>query len=314
MTFLAHKIYESIPRMHSVSKLVATEVFALWSLLVIAPFTANAQEPLSVPIPIPEAKPTSPELTELVVVHQGEIPILISAPHGGTLPIEGVPPREGKGLKSGPSGFFTGRDGGTQELAEAVVVAIERKFGKRPYAVIAASHRKHLDPNRPPEIAYEDSDAKPVYDRYHHSMQTFTTRIVNDFRHGLLLDLHGQGTSRDTVFRGTSNGKTVHGLKGRFGEQAIVGENSFFGLLKQKGWKVDPDPFDDKEQSGFTGGYIVKTYGSHNAIGLDAYQLELGAEYRSKAARERIANQLADAAFDYWQRYLHGADQQSISR
>lgn len=145
-------------------------------------------------------------------------------------------------------------------------------------------------------------------------MQTFTTRIVNDFRHGLLIDLHGQGSKRDTVFRGTSNGTTVDGLKGRFGEQAIVGENSLFGLLKQKGWNVNPDPFSDKEQSGFTGGYIVKTYGSHNAIGLDAYQLELGAEYRSKAARERIANQLADAAFDYWQLYLNGADQEPVSR
>ena len=204
MPFLAHKSNESISRMHSAFKLVAKEAFAT-SLLVIAPFTVTAQDPLTVPVPSPEAKPTSPELTELVVVHQGEIPILISAPHGGTLPIDGVPPREGKGLKAGPSGFFTGRDGGTQELAEAVVVAIERKFGKRPYAVIAASHRKHLDPNRPPEIAYEDPEAKPVYDRYHHSMQTFTTRIVNDFRHGLLLDLHGQGSQEGDLQGGVAS-------------------------------------------------------------------------------------------------------------
>jgi hypothetical protein len=38
------------------------------------------------------------------------------------------------------------------------------------------------------------------------------------------------------------------------------------------------------------------------------------AEYRSKAARERIANQLADAAFDYWQLYLNGADQDAVFR
>ena len=74
MPFLANKFNESIPRMHSVLKLVAKEAFAVWSLLVIAPSTVTAQATLTVPVPIPEAKPTSPELTELVVVHQGETP------------------------------------------------------------------------------------------------------------------------------------------------------------------------------------------------------------------------------------------------
>jgi N-formylglutamate amidohydrolase len=244
------------------------------------------------------------QLEELVIVREGELPILISAPHGGTLSIEGVAPREGKGMETGPKGFFTGRDGGTQELAEAVVVAIESKFGKRPFAVISATHRKYLDPNRPPAIAYEDEDAKPVYNRYHDAMLRFATKIMNDKKHGLLIDIHGQGTSRETVYRGTSNGKTVQRLKERFGEQAHVGEQSLFGLLKKQGWTVYPDPFDEREKSGFTGGYIVQTYGSHNPIGIDAVQLELGAEYRTQGAREKIATQIANAVFEYSQLYL----------
>jgi hypothetical protein len=93
-------------------------------------------------------------------------------------------------------------------------------------------------------------------------------------------------------------------LKQRFGEQAHIGEQSLFGLLKKQGWKVYPDPFDEREKSGFTGGFIVQTYGSHNAIGIDAVQLELGAEYRTKGAREKIASQIAEAVFEYSQLYL----------
>lgn len=250
-----------------------------------------------------QSKSVEKKVEERVIVHEGELPILISAPHGGTLSIEGVQPREGKGMETGPKGFFTGRDGGTQELAEEVVVAIGKKFGKKPYAVISATHRRFLDPNRPPSIAYEDEDAKPVYDRYHQAMLRFATQIMNERKHGLLIDIHGQGTSRETVFRGTNNGKTVERLKQRFGEQAHVGEQSLFGLLKKQGWKVYPDPFDGREKAGFTGGYIVQTYGSHNAIGLDAVQLEFGAEYRTTGVRKKIAAQIADAVFEYSQLY-----------
>lgn len=244
------------------------------------------------------------DLEALVLTGEGSIPILISAPHGGTLGIPGVEPREGKGLKTGPSGFFVGRDGGTQELALAVVEAIEEEVGEKPYFVISATHRKYLDPNRPASIALEDNAMQPVYDRYHQTMVKFTTQIINNHQQGLLLDLHGQGSKRDTVFRGTSNGKTVSRLIREFGKSAHEGEQSFFGILQSAGWTVHPNPFDGKEQSGFTGGYIVQTYGSHQAIGIDAMQLEMGAIYRTKESRERIARELAKAIVQYSKLYL----------
>lgn len=244
------------------------------------------------------------DLESLVLTGEGSIPILISAPHGGTLGMPGVAPREGKGLKTGPSGFFIGRDGGTQELALAVVEAIEQEFGEKPYFVVSATHRKYLDPNRPASIAFEDSSMQPVYDRYHQAMERYTKQILNNHQQGLLLDLHGQGSKRDTVFRGTSNGKTVSRLIRDFGKTAHEGEQSFFGILKSTGWTVHPDPFDGKEQSGFTGGYIVQTYGSHQAIGIDAIQLEMGAIYRTKESRERIARELAKAIVQYSKLYL----------
>jgi N-formylglutamate amidohydrolase len=264
----------------------------------VKPTVASSAEPFNA------SSDKTDNLEELVLTGEGSIPILISAPHGGTLGLPGVAPREGKGLKTGASGFFVGRDGGTQELALAVAQAIEEEFGEKPYFVVSATHRKYLDPNRPASIALEDQAMQPVYDRYHQTMAKFTTQILNKHQQGLLLDLHGQGSKRDTVFRGTNNGKTVSRLIREFGKTAHEGEQSFFGILKSTGWTVHPDPFGGKEQSGFTGGYIVQTYGSHQAAGIDAMQLEMGAIYRTKESRERIARELAKAIAQYSNLYL----------
>jgi len=246
----------------------------------------------------------SSDIEVLVEVRRGDLPVILSAPHGGTLQIDGVAPREGTGMKTGPSGFFTGRDGGTTELASELADAIEQRMGKRPYLVLSKVHRKYLDPNRPPEIAYEDSDAAPVYQRYHGSLGTFCREILQRYRSGLLLDIHGQGSSKSTVYRGTNNGKTVTRLRERFGEESHSGEESFFGMLHGLGWKVYPYPADGKEQSGFTGGYIVQTHGSHRPEGVDAIQLEFGADYRDKANRKKIAGELAKAVEDYLKVYV----------
>jgi N-formylglutamate amidohydrolase len=246
----------------------------------------------------------SDRLEDLVLVEAGRLPVLISAPHGGTLKIRGVEPRLGEGLPKGASGFFAGRDGGTEELAKGVVAALERKTGKRPYSVISATHRKFLDPNRPAEIAYEDEDARPVYERYHDACRNFCRDILATHRAGILLDVHGQGSSAETVYRGTNQGKTVTRLRERFGEAAHSGDDSFFGLLKQRGWKVYPDPFNGREQAGFTGGYIVQTHGSHRPEGLDALQLEFGADYRKSANRARIAEELATVIVEYLDLYI----------
>lgn len=240
---------------------------------------------------------------ELVAIQRGELPILLSAPHGGTRPVPDTEPRQGRGIPKGPSGFFTGRDTYTEELALAVAAAIEKRMQRKPYFVIARFHRKYIDPNRPPEIAYEDPDARPVYDRYHQTLDEFCRCVQRAHGRGLLLDLHGQGSARDTVFRGTQNGKTVTLLRQRFGEEAHDGPQSLFGTLRSLGWTVHPDP-QGREQAGYTGGYIVQTYGSHRGHGIDAIQLEFGHDYRIPERRAQTAETLAQAVEQYFQRYL----------
>ena len=241
---------------------------------------------------------------EFVFTQVGELPIILSAPHGGTAAIPGVEKREVDGLPTGGSGYVLARDTGTEELAHDVSAAIQARFGKSPYMVVSKAHRKFLDPNRPKDIAYDDADAKPVYDYYHATLAAYSQQVTNRFHSGLLLDIHGQASKRDTVFRGTQNGSTVKHLRESFGEAAHAGSKSLFGLLHDRGWIVHPIPMDSKEQSGFTGGYIVGTYGSLRGTAIDAIQLEFGADYRDKSHRQETAKVLADAVADFATAYL----------
>lgn len=234
----------------------------------------------------------------------GELPIIVSAPHGGQLDVPNVDPRETEGKQQGGAGFVATRDVGTEELAGELAKAIHRQMHRKPWVIVARSHRKFVDMNRPAEIAYADPDAKPVYEAYHNSLKEACGAVQKKFQKGLLLDLHGQAAVADTVFRGTHDGKTVTLLRERFGDSAHTGGQSLFGQLKSLGWKVYPDPFEGKEEAAFRGGYIVQTYGSHQGFGIDAMQLEFGADYRSKGAREKTASTLATVVAEYAERYL----------
>ena len=248
--------------------------------------------------------------SEFVWLQSGELPIILSAPHGGNLNAPGVPPRTGEGLEKGAAGFFAGRDTGTEELAREVASAIEKRFGKRPFVVASRLHRKFLDPNRPAQIAFDNPAIQPVYSLYHESLSAYCREITNRFHAGVLIDIHGQSSRSDTVFRGTKNGLTVSRLRDKFGQAAHDGPDSLFGKLQSRGWTVfpklsgDPAAAVDKEQSGFSGGYIVQTHGSHKSQPIDAMQLEFGSEYRTVAQRAKTAATLADALADYAATYL----------
>lgn len=252
------------------------------------------------PAPRTDAKvPTSP----LVQTERGEFPVILSAPHGGTKDVPGVAARKGDGLQKGSSGYFVGRDGGTEELAQAVSAAIAKRTGKKPYLVVARFHRKFIDANRPPEIAYEDAKAKPTYDAYREALAEYCREVKRVHGRGLLLDLHGQGQMKDRVIRGTKDGKTVSLLTRRYGEKAHTGPESFFGLLAGTGCKVFPEKLTDKEFATLSGGHIVQTYGAEE-YGIDAIQLEFGGEFREKAHTADTADKVAVAVEKFAKLYL----------
>ncbi len=240
---------------------------------------------------------------DFISVQHGDLPIILSAPHGGLLPIPGVPVRVGEGMKKGGAGFFTGRDENTELLTAAIARALESRLGKKPHFVIARFHRKYIDANRPPEIAVEHPRAREVYDLYRGTLAKFCDDVHTHFGRGLLIDVHGQASARDTVFRGTQNGGTDAMLAKLFGAKVHAGPQSLAGLLNARGISMKPTDT-SAEAAGFTGGHIVQTYGKHAGIG--AVQFEFGMDFRMKDSINAVAEKVADGIVDFAKLYLLG--------
>ncbi len=237
--------------------------------------------------------------TNLVHSHPGDLPILITAPHGGTNVVKDVLTRTNGTIL---------RDDGTYELALLVSEELTKLTkGKKPYLVAAQFHRKYLDVNRPATNAFESPGAKPYYDAYHQQTSNYVAEIRKRFGgEGLMIDLHGQARDAASIFRGTGNGVTVMRLIQKQGESAFTGTNSILGHLAQMGYHVIPNntpPGKPPEDRSYNGGFTVRTYGSHKADGIDALQLELGSQLR-RADRKKFAKDLAQAIFTFQKEYL----------
>lgn len=251
---------------------------------------------LGCPHAVAQSKPNS-----LVTIEAGELPIILSAPHGGRDAIPGVPVRRGKGVKL----FNPRSDFNTDQLTEKLANAIEKKLGKRPYVVIARFHRKYLDANRRVKDAYESDKARAAYDTYHQALARARRDVIKRWGRGMLFDIHGQGANPKAIFRGTQNGKTTTHLIKRFGKEALVGETSVFGQLVKQGLPVIPAiGSTDRENPAYNGGYIVATYGSRSGGTLDAIQFELGRELRASKATSATAKKMADAVAVFARKYL----------
>lgn len=239
----------------------------------------------------------------LVEVQAGTVPIVITAPHGGTEKVPGVPERMGVGVKN----FAKLRDNGTDKLAKAFAAELEKQLGKKPWVVIARFDRKYIDANRAADQAYEDKAAKAYYDAYHDPLVKALKAVKEKSGYGVLLDIHGQSKYPDAVLRGTLNGKSVVLLRQRHGYAAVAGKNSILGRFEAAGNKVFPTAAAGekaKEETGYSGGYTVSQYGSHTVYGIDAMQLVVGTKLRADDAVAKTAKDLASATVAFHDAYL----------
>jgi len=234
----------------------------------------------------------------LIQCQEGELPIILTAPHGGKLPIPGVPERS----KIDTPQFATVEDIRTNLLAERTATRIEKHTGKKVFVVIANFARKYADANRPTEYGTECETAAKVHQEYHKTLKSYVDKVTKNFPQALLIDIHGQGSDKAVVFRGTQNRKTVNG----FPEVQITGPSSLLGKLESFGIKLVPDNKDleAKETTKFTGGYIVQTYGAKNQPKIMAIQLEWGSNYRQASTLDETADKLAMAIESHYFEYL----------
>jgi hypothetical protein len=115
----------------------------------------------------------------------GDLPIVISVPHGGAL----AP----KALRDRTCGN-NDTDWHTEELARAIRTALHDRTGKYPHVVINRLARTKLDPNRDSTEATCGDGAALASWREWHALITVARHAVAD-RHGsgLYVDLHGHG-------------------------------------------------------------------------------------------------------------------------
>jgi N-formylglutamate amidohydrolase len=227
------------------------------------------------------------------------MPIVLTAPHGGSAVVPGVAVRT--------NGTIV-QDERTREITDMVADKLESRFCQRPYTVEALFHRRYIDANRPEAEAFEQPAARPYYLGYHQQVRSYVDEVRQLYPDGaILVDVHGQAENPDTIHRGTQNGLTMKGIVDRRGVTALVGENSIFGRLQALGYTVFPantPPGNPRESPLYNGGYTVQTYGSHQPNGIDAIQIEIGANFRRVAALPQLTDDLTDAIGTYYTTFV----------
>jgi N-formylglutamate amidohydrolase len=115
----------------------------------------------------------------------GELPIILSAPHGGSLRPAEIPDR---------TYGTTVTDLNTSELAQAVDSALVRLTGKHAHVVIVRLHRVKLDANRDmTEGAQGDTEAEIAWQEFQRFLADSKSAVNQRYTGGLYVDLHGHG-------------------------------------------------------------------------------------------------------------------------
>lgn len=207
---------------------------------------------------------------DYILCGEGNVPVILTAGHGGRDPLPGVPERV--------TGYMEGDQHTNDVLTQllgSLFINVQRShlivhFNQQsagqfnPYHVMARGHRCYCDLNRPLEKAMDSPEAKPYYELYHsifrpcliilaHSMPDTILSYIRSAeakfhtQHVLVIDIHGQSEKPEYVLRGTNNGATVADLIESVGDHVHIGEESLFGMIESKGYNVFPDPLHDGE-------------------------------------------------------------------
>ena len=265
---------------------------------------------------VPAAAPGAGEIVfgtdRHVEYHGGDLPIVLTSPHGGRLKPAGIPDRT-EGVRD--------MDVNTQELARAVAAELLARSGRHAHLVMSHLHRVKLDPNREiREAAQGNPLAERTWREFHASIQDALASAVARHGFAFLIDLHGhshpiarlelgyalgaeQLNQSDAAFdaAGLSGISTLRDLQARTGGSAAAllrGPGSLGDLFTRGGLDATPSPQIPQPGRGpfFSGGYIVRTYAAApDTPKVDGLQIECHragvrdtAENRARFARVAV--------------------------
>ena len=228
--------------------------------------------------------------------YAGNLPIILSAPHGGQLTPEEISDRT--------YGTFV-TDLNTYELTKTIMDSMIVRFGGYPHVILCKLKRTKLDANRDSiEAAQENKYALRAWQEYHHYIEVAKKKITNDQGSGLFLDIHGHGINPDGFYDlrtwlgylisseelDQSNGAlNTNSYQSKSSISAWVdsssysfievlrGKVSFGSILDSLGYKSLPS-INDLSPDGmryFSGGYNTARHGSRSGGVISSIQIEL---------------------------------------
>jgi len=127
-----------------------------------------------------------------ITYYPGNIPLVISIPHGGD-----ISPSEISDRTYG----ITVTDSNTIELGIAMRNYFYANFNIRPYLIINNLKRTKLDANREiNEAAQGNIFARRAFNEFHFYIQSAREEILSKYSTGFLFDIHGHGVNPDGFY------------------------------------------------------------------------------------------------------------------
>ena len=225
-------------------------------------------------------------------VVEGNMPLIISAPHGGTIKPNSIKDRTcGTGVK----------DDNTAELSFEIEKAFA-EYDKKPYLVVARIARTKIDLNRDLEQAScGNTEVAYTWGQYHKAIESAIDEAIEKFGYALYIDLHGQShpvrrlelgyllkapaleanyASTNTAQSGelkTSVQNLINNSENLTVKAMLTGENAFGTIMEKSGFPAVPslnDPFPKEGEAYFTGGYNTRRYTSPDYPNVFGMQIE----------------------------------------
>jgi N-formylglutamate amidohydrolase len=250
----------------------------------------------------------------------GNLPVIISVPHGGNLTPAEIPDRT--------CGDETVTDSYTRELAESIRQEVHKITGCTPHVIICHLKRTKLDVNREEETATCGNEyAAIAWQDYHRFIDSASASVERISGKGLLIDLHGHGHTIQRLELGYLLSSTqLRYSDAMLDEAAVINQSSIRNLtgtnvtglnhsallhglyslgtmFEAKGFPAVPgidEPFPLVGEPYFSGGYITERHGSVIDGTIDAIQIECNHDVRfEETARDNFAAATATVLLDY---------------
>ncbi|HCN77454.1 MAG TPA: hypothetical protein DIT13_09710 [Verrucomicrobiales bacterium] len=262
------------------------------------------------------------EVEKYVEINPGTLPVILLAPHGGSLKPEGVAERRfGK--------FLT--DANTADLTRRIADAMLEKYGARPVSILCLMHRSRVDCNRELEEASQgDPVAAAVWERFHGAAAEACKRVSQMHGAGLVLDIHGHRHDPARVELGYLLGAATLDLddaaldsgdalsrssiralvekSGRPLSEILRGPRSLGSFLEAQGIAAIPGPAlpSPKGADYFSGSYNIQAHGSRDGGTVSAIQVECPWEgvRDTPEKRTEFARKLATALGGYFEAHF----------